>query len=47
MHYQTVHEQHPWHITKLTFEGVNDEYVTYYRYKSIYPHAGVGKRIQF
>ena len=36
-----------WNQTKLTFEGVNDEYVTYYRYKSKYPHAGVGKRIQF
>ena len=32
----------------LTFEDVNDEYVTYYSYKlDKYPHAGAGKRVQF
>jgi pyruvate dehydrogenase E1 component alpha subunit len=36
-----------WKQNKLSFEGVNDKYVTYYRYTSKYPHAGVGKRIQF
>ena len=36
-----------WKQNKLSFEGVNDQYVTYYRYTSKYPHAGVGKRIQF
>ena len=36
-----------WKQKKLTFEEINDEYVTYYRYKSKYPHAGAGKRIQF
>ena len=36
-----------WNQNKLSFEDINDEYVTYYRYKSKYPHAGVGKRIQF
>ena len=36
-----------WKQKKLTFEEINDEYVTYYRYKSKYPHAGSGRRIQF
>ena len=36
-----------WKQNKLSFEEINDEYVTYYRYTSKYPHAGVGKRIQF
>ena len=36
-----------WNQNKLSYEGINDKYVTYYKYKSKYPHAGVGKRIQF
>jgi hypothetical protein len=37
-----------WNLEKLTYEGVNDEYVTYYKYKlEKYPHAGAGKRVQF
>jgi len=37
-----------WNQEKLTYEGVNDEYVTYYKYKlDKYPHAGAGKRVQF
>ena len=36
-----------WGLDKLTYEGVNNEYVYYYKYKSKYPHAGVGERIQF
>jgi pyruvate dehydrogenase E1 component alpha subunit len=37
-----------WNQQKLTYEGVNDEYVTYYRYKlDKYPHAGAGTRVQF
>ena len=37
-----------WNQEKLTYEGVNDEYVTYYKYElSKYPHAGAGKRVQF
>tara|TARA_Y100000590_G_C15711527_1_gene1010447 strand:- start:1364 stop:1966 length:603 start_codon:yes stop_codon:yes gene_type:complete len=36
-----------WKQNRLSFENKNDEYVTYYRYKSKYPHAGSGKRIQF
>jgi len=37
-----------WNQEKLTYEGVNDEYVTYYKYVlDKYPHAGAGKRVQF
>jgi pyruvate dehydrogenase E1 component alpha subunit len=37
-----------WNQERLTYEGVNDEYVTYYRYKlDKYPHAGAGTRVQF
>ena len=37
-----------WNQEKLTYEGVNDEYVTYYKYElKKYPHAGAGKRVQF
>tara|TARA_Y100000593_G_C4283154_1_gene323856 strand:- start:241 stop:852 length:612 start_codon:yes stop_codon:yes gene_type:complete len=37
-----------WAAEKLTYEGVNDEYVTYYQYElEKYPHAGAGKRVQF
>ncbi len=37
-----------WGMEKLTYEDVNDEYVTYYKYKlDKYPHAGAGKRVQF
>lgn len=37
-----------WNQQKLTYEGVNDEYVTYYKYDlDKYPHAGAGIRVQF
>ena len=37
-----------WGSCNLTYENVNNDYVTYYRYDSSkYPHAGSGKRIQF
>ncbi len=37
-----------WNQEKLTYEGVNNDYVTYYSYKlDKYPHAGAGKRVQF
>ena len=37
-----------WNQEQLTYEDVNDEYVTYYRYElDKYPHAGAGKRVQF
>lgn len=36
-----------WAQPRLTFEGVNDDYITYYRYQTKYPHAGAGVRVQF
>jgi pyruvate dehydrogenase E1 component alpha subunit len=36
-----------WNIDKLTYENVNDEYITYYKYETKYPHAGAGQRVQF
>jgi len=36
-----------WNINKLSYESSNDPMVTYYRYETIYPHAGAGKRVQF
>ncbi len=36
-----------WGIDELSYEGIDDEYVYYYKYKSKYPHAGVGERINF
>ena len=42
-----THTRNTWKLKKLTYEGVNDKYVTFYSYKSKWPHAGAGKRIQF
>jgi len=36
-----------WNQKKLSFEKRNDDYVTYYKYKTSYPHAGAGTRVQF
>jgi len=37
-----------WNQEKLTYEDINDEYITYYRYTlDKYPHAGAGIRVQF
>ena len=36
-----------WMQKKLSYEGANDKFVTFYSYKSKWPHAGAGKRIQF
>ena len=36
-----------WMQKKLSYEGKNDKFVTFYSYKSKWPHAGAGKRIQF
>ena len=37
-----------WGAEKLTYEDVNDEYITYYSYDaSKWPHAGAGRRVQF
>ena len=36
-----------WNQPQLSFEGSGDDYVSYYRYKTKYPHAGAGVRVQF
>lgn len=36
-----------WNQPRLSFEGANDEYISYYRYATRYPHAGAGVRVQF
>ena len=36
-----------WQQKKLSFEGANDKFITFYSYKSKWPHAGAGKRIEF
>ena len=36
-----------WRIKKLTYEKKTSKKTHIYKYKSKYPHAGVGKRIQF
>jgi pyruvate dehydrogenase E1 component alpha subunit len=36
-----------WSQPRLTYENADDEYVTYYRYQTKYPHAGAGVRVQF
>ena len=36
-----------WKMNVLTYENFGDHMVTYYRYKTKYPHAGAGVRVQF
>ena len=36
-----------WSKNKLTYENVSDKFVTYYKYKLKYPHAGAGQRVEF
>ena len=36
-----------WGMKELTYENFDREYVTVYKYKNKYPHAGAGKRVQF
>lgn len=37
-----------WHLSKLSFENKQNDYITYYKYLfDKYPHAGAGKRVQF
>jgi len=36
-----------WNSTKLTYEGVCDKHIHYYKYETKWPHAGAGKRVQF
>ena len=36
-----------WNQQVLTYESVDDPYITYYKYETKYPHAGAGTRVQF
>lgn len=36
-----------WNLEKLSFDGATDDFVTYYRYQTKFPHAGAGSRVQF
>ena len=36
-----------WSQPRLSYEDVNDAYISYYRYETKYPHAGAGVRVQF
>ncbi len=36
-----------WNTKKLFFENFNKKYITVFKYKNKYPHAGTGTRIQF
>ena len=36
-----------WGTNKLFFENFESKYITFYKYKNKYPHAGAGKRVQF
>ena len=36
-----------WSQPILSFEGIDNPYLTYYKYKTKYPHAGAGVRVQF
>ena len=36
-----------WSLKKLCYENSKTSYITYYKYKLKYPHAGAGKRVQF
>jgi pyruvate dehydrogenase E1 component alpha subunit len=36
-----------WGLKELSWQGVNEKNVRFYSYKSKYPHAGAGVRVQF
>ncbi|MCF7707630.1 MAG: hypothetical protein K9N52_01870 [Verrucomicrobia bacterium] len=36
-----------WNCEKLTYEGIRNHRITYYKYNSKWPHAGAGVRVQF
>jgi pyruvate dehydrogenase E1 component alpha subunit len=36
-----------WATDTLSYENVDDPYISYYQYESKYPHAGAGQRVQF
>ena len=36
-----------WNTNRLTLENKQSKFISYYKYKNKYPHAGAGKRVQF
>ena len=36
-----------WKMKKLSYEKIKNKFITYYKYKNKYPHAGAGTRVQF
>ena len=36
-----------WKMKKLSYEKIKSKYITFYKYKNKYPHAGAGTRVQF
>lgn len=36
-----------WNVEKHPYDGINDDYIYYYKYKTKWPHAGAGQRVQF
>ena len=36
-----------WNTKRLTLENKKTKFLSYYKYKNKYPHAGAGKRVQF
>ena len=36
-----------WKMKNLTYSKIKNKFISYYKYKNKYPHAGSGKRIQF
>lgn len=36
-----------WNLIRLTYEGVYNKYIYYYKYQTKWPHAGAGQRVQF
>jgi pyruvate dehydrogenase E1 component alpha subunit len=36
-----------WGMKALSWQGIDEKYVRFYSYKSKYPHAGAGIRVQF
>lgn len=36
-----------WNSPKLTYEDSRDPNIVYYKYRTKYPHAGAGQRVQF
>jgi len=36
-----------WNSIRLTYEGVYNKHIYYYKYQTKWPHAGAGQRVQF